>query len=163
MDFGGGLFGFSEDAEGVLAEDFFDVGLGVFAIEKFLGYDGVAGNVGEVGGDLGDAVVIGAEADVVDAGKFDDVVDVVDEVLDCAGGHGVFFVPLFHGGGVVVFVGEFFAGLARDFEHVAHAAGAFGDDEAGVEVDHDDAAVLFEAKENVVGDVAGVLGDCVGG
>ncbi len=157
------MFGFAEDAEGVGAEDFFDVGFGVVAVEEFLGDEGVRGNVGEVGGDLGDAIVICAQADVVDAGDFDDVIDVVDEVFDGAGGHGIFLVPLFHGGGVIFFVGEFFAGLARDFEHVAHAAGAFGDDEAGVEVDHDDAAILFEAQEDVVGNVAGVLGDGVGG
>ena len=39
-------------------------------------------------GDDGDAVEVGAEADVVDAGDFGDVVDVVDQ-QDMSGGRGI--------------------------------------------------------------------------
>src|SRR5688572_11644043 len=63
----GGFLGFAENAQRVLAEDFFDVGFAVFAFEEFLGDDGVAGDIGKVGGKLGDAVVVGAETDMVDA------------------------------------------------------------------------------------------------
>ena len=153
------MFGFAEDSEGVRAEDLFDVGFGVFAIEKFLGDDGVAGDVGEVGGKLGNAVVIATKPDVIDAGDFHDVVYVIDEVFDCAGRHWIFSTPGAKCGGVFLWVRMFLLKVAGYFKHVLHDASGFRDDEAGEEVHHDDAAVLFEAQENVVWDIAGVLGN----
>ena len=59
-------------------------------------------------------------------------------------------------------VGELLLQLAGHFEHAPHGAGALGDDEPGIEVDHDHAVVGLHEFEHVVRDVAGVIGDAAG-
>src|SRR5262249_19736929 len=73
----------AEGAEDVASKDLVDVGLGITPLQQLLGEPGVAGDVLQAGGPGGDAVEVGAEADVVDPCGPDDVVDVVGDV-----GHG---------------------------------------------------------------------------
>ena len=61
-----------------------DVGLGVTASEQLFGQAGIRGDVLQADGPLRDAVEVGADADVVDPGDLDDVVDMVGDVLDRA-------------------------------------------------------------------------------
>ena len=59
-----------------------DVRLGVAAFQQLLGQSGVVRNVLEADRPGGDPVEVGADADVVDAGDLDDVVDVIGDVGD---------------------------------------------------------------------------------
>ena len=74
----GDLLGLVEDAEDVAAEDFLDVGVGVAFADQGFGDFGELGDVFQAVGHVG-AVEIGAQADVIGADKFDDVVDVLDD------------------------------------------------------------------------------------
>ena len=69
----------AEDAEEIAAEEFLHVFGGVAS-----GHER-GGDFGEIGGGVdafgwdGDAVEVGADADVVDAGDLDDVIEMIDE------------------------------------------------------------------------------------
>ena len=71
-------FDIGEDAEGVFAEDFADVGFGVALFQEGVGDLWNVGYVLHAEGHYG-AVEVGAEADVIGAGDFYGVVDVVDD------------------------------------------------------------------------------------
>ena len=74
----GGELDIVEEAEGVFAEDFADVGIGVALLEEGFG------DLGEMGGVFhaewhGGAIEVGAEADMIDAGDFYGVINVLDD------------------------------------------------------------------------------------
>jgi hypothetical protein len=104
------FFGFAEDAEQVAAENLADIVGAVAAIEQGLcDFGQVGGGVDAGGSGSADAVEIRAEADVIDAGNFGDVVDVIDQRTERRAGN--FGGPLALDA-VVVEVGD---GLARGF------------------------------------------------
>src|SRR5215207_24747 len=70
----------AEGPQDVAAEDLADVGIGVAAPQQLVGEAGEARDVLEADWPGGDAVEVGADADVVDAGDLGDVVDVVGDV-----------------------------------------------------------------------------------
>src|SRR5207249_9911681 len=86
-------------------------------------------------------ILVGAEADVVDAGDLDDVFDVVHDVVDAAARDRVVALPLLQRRLVLLVVGVLLAQLALDLVHLGPQPGRLRQDEAGEEVDHDHAAV----------------------
>src|SRR5438309_472082 len=74
-EFAGALFDRAHDSEEVAAVDLLDVVGGVALFEQGPGEGGKLVVGVEVGGNAGDAVEVGADADVVDAADFDSVVD----------------------------------------------------------------------------------------
>ena len=76
---------FAEEAEGVFAEDFADVGIGIAFLEEGLGDLGEMGGVFHAEGHHG-AIEIGAEADMIDAGDFYGMIDVLDDFGPCDAG-----------------------------------------------------------------------------
>lgn len=85
----GYLLGLVEDAEDVAAEDFLDVGVGVTFADEGFGDFRELGDVFEAIGHIG-AVEIGAQADVIGADEFDDVVDVLDDFFPTDAGEFAF-------------------------------------------------------------------------
>src|SRR6516164_3105686 len=74
----GNLFRLAKRPQQVAAQNLVNVLLGIAAVEQFLGDVRVAGNVLQLSGYSPDTVIIGAEADVVDPGHLDDVLNVVN-------------------------------------------------------------------------------------
>jgi hypothetical protein len=72
------LFDLGEDAEGVFAQDFADVGFGVAFFQEGVGDLGDVGDVLHAEGHDG-AVEVGTEAYMIGAGDFYGVVDMVDD------------------------------------------------------------------------------------
>ncbi len=160
---GGDCFCFLEHTQQVAAKDGLDFGLGITAIEETLRDVGVGAGVFKLGWQDGDAVVVGADADVLDAGDFGDVVDVVEQVVDGATRVRVFGLPAAH------FAGDFLVAQLIDLEKfsfevhaLGHGAYRIGDDVAGEEVDHDDAVFFLDAFEHIIWHVAGMIGDAHG-
>ena len=78
LHFGADLFGLFQDAQGVLAENFPDVALGIAFAQQGFGDFRQLGGVFHAFGHVR-AVEIGAEADVVGADEFHGVIDVIDD------------------------------------------------------------------------------------
>ena len=81
VESGGDVLYSAPDAEQIAAPDLLDVGFAVAALDEF------AGDVAAFGGvvpasNAAAAVEVGADADVVDAGDLDDVLDVIYVVAD---------------------------------------------------------------------------------
>ena len=172
VEVAGDALDFAEEAEGVFAEDFANVGIGVTLFQEGVGDLGDVGDIFHADGHDG-AIEIGAEADVIDAGDFHGVIDVIDddgpidfgklagfhEIANdlIAGDVGAGFVvaaTLFH-----FFVNFLFGFGMRGFEIAELLA-----EEADVVIDLDDAAVFGEVADHVVGHVArGVAEGAAGG
>jgi hypothetical protein len=163
LHFAADALAFGEDAQSVFAENFFDAGVGVAAVEQRLRDFREMRDVFHADGHVG-AVVIGAEADVIDAAYFYGVVNVVDDArpIDTrkrAIEH-IFVDDFVFGHDLAGFV--VFAALGIDF--VLHALGDFGMGFVGVEIflaekadviiDLDDASVRGEGFDHVVGHIA---------
>jgi hypothetical protein len=90
---------------------------------------------------------------VVDAGRLDDVLDVIDHDPHVAHRKGMLFLPLLQGQLKILFVGILAAQLAGDVVDFLRGPRAFRRQEAGVEVDHHHPAVLRRQLQHVVGHV----------
>ena len=157
---------FAQGTQDVAAEDLVDVRLGVAAAEQFLRQPGVARDVFEADRDAGDAVEVGADAGVVDAGDLDDVVDVVGHVGDGAAGHGVGLGPGLQLAAEIGGVGELRAEVAAGGDAVA--AGGSGTTKPEKKLTITTPPFGGQLLEDLVGDVprvgrdregAGVAGD----
>src|SRR5262245_3690802 len=77
----GGLLRLAQHAEEVAAEDLHQLLLPVAAVEQRLRQVRIAADILQLARSAVDAVEVAADADVVDAGNLDDVVDVVGDVV----------------------------------------------------------------------------------
>ena len=73
-----GLLDLLEEAESIFAEDFADVGIGIALLEEAIGDLWEMGGVFHAEGHHG-AIEIGTEADMIDAGDFYGVINVLDD------------------------------------------------------------------------------------
>jgi len=158
-----GLLDLAEEAEGVFAEDFADVGVGVTLLQEGFGDLGEMRGVFHAEGHHG-AVEVGAQADMIDAGDFYGVIDVLDD-----------FGPVHAGklAGLDIFADDLVAGDQGAALVIATAFFDFGIDfllefgvggfdvaeflaqKADVVINLDDAAVFGEVADHVIGHVAG--------
>jgi len=159
----GGLLDLLEEAESVFAEDFADVGIGIALVEEGLGELGEMGGVFHADGH-GGTIEIGAEADMINAGDFDGVVDVIDDFGPIDFGEFACFHELAHDlFAESVAAGFIIAAALFDFGGDFLANFGMGDieieilltEKADVVIDLDDATVFGEITEHVVGHVAG--------
>src|SRR5208337_3579698 len=153
-------------------EDFADVGIGVALLEEGFGDLGEMGGVFHAEGHHS-AIEVGAEADMVDAGDFYGVIDVLDD-----------FGPVHAGkfAGVDIFADDLVAGdqgaalvvatalfdfsvnFLLEFGVGAFDVAEFLAEEADVVIDLNDAAVFGEVADHVIGHVArGVAKGAAGG
>ena len=157
------LYG-AHDAEEVTAIDLLDVGGGEAFFEQGSGKGGELVVRGELRGDAADAVEVGADADVIDAGDLDGVGDLGDDIGEGGGRKlgGGFGLEGLHrgipGGGVCDLHGFHEAGAELGQEGLGGVKVALGE-VAAVEVDLDGASLGGEGAEHVVGHVAGVVGE----
>ena len=164
----GAVFDGAHDAEEVAAVDFLDVVGGVAGLEEGAGEGGELVVGVEAGGYAGDAVEVGADADVVDAADLHGVVDLGEDVLegggrDTGGGLGFEFVDgSFAGDGIGDAAGFFDLGTEGGHDGFGGVVVTLREVVA-VEVDLEGAAVGGEGADHVVGEVAGVVGDGAGG
>ena len=166
-----GELDFVEEAEGVFAEDFADVGIGIALLEEGFGDLGEMGGVFHAEGHHG-AIEIGAEANVIDAGHFYGVINVLDDFgpVDARelAGLDVFADDLVanDGGAALVIAAalfdfgfNFLLELGVGFLDIAE----FLAEEADMIVDLDDAAMFGEIAEHVIGHVAGGVAEGAAG
>ena len=74
------LLGLAQNAKNIQSHDFADVRVGVAHVDESFDQDGILGNIFHAGGrHAGNAVEVRAEADVIRAGEFGDVIDVLEE------------------------------------------------------------------------------------
>ena len=85
LEIPGNLFGIAQDSEDIQASHFLDVVFGVAAAHQFGQQGWIAGDIVQALYTAVKAFEIRAEADVIDAGDFADVVDVIGDVLHVAG------------------------------------------------------------------------------
>ena len=100
-------FGLPHDSQDITAHDLVDLGCRVTSIEQFLGNDGIGRDIVQLFGEQADTIIIGSDSDVVDPRDFDDVVDMIDDIVDAPSLDGIFSIPAFSGGFKIRFEREF--------------------------------------------------------
>jgi hypothetical protein len=92
------LLGLAHHAQDVEAENLLDIALRVAALEQFRGQQRILRHVIELLHDLRDAVEVAADADVIDARDFADVIDMIGDVCDARARRRIGRRPLVHAG-----------------------------------------------------------------
>src|SRR5262245_8233933 len=88
---------------------------------------------------------------MIDTGNVDYVRDVIDNRTDTAGRHWVVFSPLIEDALPFLFILDAVFKLAVGGEHVPRSPRTLRRDEAREEIDHHDAAIVFQQFEYIVG------------